>query len=104
MIQDIFKALSDPNRREILQLLGKRTMSAGEIATNFPLAKSTLSSHFNVLKNAGLIIEEKDGTTVYYSLNLSVVEDAMAAFMNIFGVGKPAKKEKRKKDEDKLAK
>jgi ArsR family transcriptional regulator len=96
MIQDIFKALSDPNRRAILQLLGKRTMNAGEIADHFPLAKSTLSSHFNVLKNAGLITEEKNGTTVYYSLKMSVVEDAMAALMNILGTGKTGKTKKGK--------
>ncbi|MBN1188981.1 MAG: winged helix-turn-helix transcriptional regulator [Dehalococcoidales bacterium] len=100
-MQDIFKALSDPNRRAILQLLGKHTMSAGEIASHFYLAKSTLSSHFNVLKNAGLIDEERNGTTIYYSLNLSVVEDAMASFMNVFGVGKTGKE---RKDEDKLEK
>jgi DNA-binding transcriptional ArsR family regulator len=63
-------------------------MSAGEVASNFNLAKSTLSSHFNVLKNAGLIREEKNRTTVYYSLNLSVVEEATAALLELFGTGK----------------
>ena len=87
MLQDVFRALSDPTRRAILQLLGKRTMSAGEIATHFTLVKSTLSSHFNVLKKADLIYEEKSGTTVYYSLNMTVLEEALALFMNVFKTG-----------------
>ena len=101
MIQDVFAALSDPNRRAILHLLGQHTMSAGEIATHFTLAKSTLSSHFNVLKRTGLILEEKNGTTVYYSLNMSVLEEALATFMTMLGTGNRADTGKR--DEDKLA-
>jgi DNA-binding transcriptional ArsR family regulator len=88
MSENIFKALSDPNRREILRLLGKKTMSAGEISTHLSIAKSTLSSHFNVLKKADLIREERDGTTIYYSLNLSVVEEVMATMMGLFNIGK----------------
>lgn len=83
---NIFKALADANRRKILQLLGKKTMSAGEIATHFKIARSTLSSHFNILKKTDLIREEKAGTTIYYSLNLSVVEEITAAVMNLFSV------------------
>jgi DNA-binding transcriptional ArsR family regulator len=86
--ESIFKALSDPNRREILRLLRKHTMSAGEIATHFTLAKSTLSSHFNILKKSGLIQEERNRTTIYYSLNLSVAEEALAAVMDLLGTGK----------------
>ena len=70
----VFQALSDPTRREILRLLRKRAMTAGEIADRFPLARSTLSGHFNILKNAGLIVAEKNGTSILYSLNVSVVE------------------------------
>lgn len=62
-------------------------MSAGEIAGHFTLVKSTLSSHFNVLKKADLIYEEKSGTTVYYSLNMTVLEEALALFMNVFKTG-----------------
>jgi ArsR family transcriptional regulator len=86
MSESIFKALADPNRREILRLLGKRTMSAGEIASHFSIAKSTLSSHFNILKKADLIQEERNGTTIYYSLNMSVIEDVTAAVMNLFNI------------------
>ena len=89
-----FQALSDPTRREILRLLRKREMTAGEIAEKFPLAKSTLSGHFNILKHAGLIVAEKNGTSVVYSLNTSVVEQTLAAVMELFDVGKQTKRGK----------
>lgn len=88
MSESIFRALADPNRREILRLLGKRTMSAGEVASHFTIAKSTLSSHFNILKKADLIQEEREGTTIYYSLNMSVIEEVTAAVMNLFNIEK----------------
>jgi ArsR family transcriptional regulator, arsenate/arsenite/antimonite-responsive transcriptional repressor len=90
----VFQALGDPTRRQILRLLRKREMSAGELAEKFPLAKSTLSGHFSILKNAGLIVAEKNGTTIVYSLNLSVVEQTMSAVMELFDVGKPTKRGK----------
>ncbi len=89
-----FQALSDPTRREILRLLRKRAMTAGEIAERFPLAKSTLSGHFNILKNAGLIVAEKNGTSINYSLNVSVVEQTMAAVMEILDFGRPQRRTK----------
>jgi ArsR family transcriptional regulator, arsenate/arsenite/antimonite-responsive transcriptional repressor len=87
-MNEVFHALSDPTRREILRLLQTSDMTAGEIADRFPLAKSTLSGHFNVLKHAGLIVAEKNGTTVVYSLNVSAVEQALAAMMSLLAVGK----------------
>jgi DNA-binding transcriptional ArsR family regulator len=90
----VFQALGDPTRREILRLLRKREMTAGEIAERFPLARSTLSGHFNILKNAGLIVSEKNGTTIVYSLNVSVIEQTMAAMLDLLDVGKPAKRKK----------
>ncbi len=90
----VFQALGDPTRREILRLLGKRAMTAGEIAEQFPLAKSTLSGHFNILKNAGLIVAERNGTSIAYSLNVSVVEQTIGAVMDLFDVGKPPKRTK----------
>jgi DNA-binding transcriptional ArsR family regulator len=89
-----FQALGDPTRREILRLLRKREMTAGELADKFPLAKSTLSGHFSILKNAGLIVAEKNGTSILYSLNLSVVEQTMAAVMELLDIGKPTKRAK----------
>jgi ArsR family transcriptional regulator, arsenate/arsenite/antimonite-responsive transcriptional repressor len=87
-INDLFRALSDPTRREILRLLQSEDMSAGEIADRFPLARSTLSGHFNVLKQAGLIVTERQGTTIVYSLDTSAFDEAMAAILDLFGVGK----------------
>ena len=87
----VFQALSDPTRREILRLLRARDMSAGEIAGRFPLAKSTLSGHFNVLKYAGLILAERKGTTIVYSLNLSAFEQALTALMELFRAGTDGK-------------
>ena len=86
-MNDAFQALSDPTRRQILRMLRNREMSAGEIAEQFQLAKSTLSGHFNVLKHAGLIIAEKSGTSIVYSLNLSIVEETVATVMELFDVG-----------------
>jgi ArsR family transcriptional regulator len=90
----VFQALGDPTRREILRLLRKREMTAGELAEKFPLAKSTLSGHFNILKHAGLIVAEKNGTSVVYSLNMSVVEQTMTAFLELFDAGKSSKRGK----------
>ena len=89
-----FQALSDPTRREILRLLRKREMTAGEIAEKFPLAKSTLSGHFNILKHAGLVVTEKNGTSVVYSLNVSVIEQTLAAVMELSDVGTHTKRGK----------
>ena len=76
----IFKALADPTRRAVLQLLKARPMSAGEIADHFPTSKSTLSAHFAVLREAGLVGSEKSGKTVTYWLNATVLEEALLAF------------------------
>ncbi len=82
-MNEVFRALSDPTRREILRLLKRRDMTAGELAERFPLAKSTLSGHFNVLRHARLILFERRGTTILYSLNLSAFEEAMAAVLDL---------------------
>jgi ArsR family transcriptional regulator, arsenate/arsenite/antimonite-responsive transcriptional repressor len=96
MSESVYKALADATRRRILKLLGERPMTAGEIAEKFNLAKSTLSGHFMVLKNADLIQEERRGATIVYSLNLSVVDETMAALMDLFKVGKSASMEEPK--------
>ncbi len=90
-MNEVFQALSDPTRREVLRLLRQRDMTAGEIADRFALSRSTLSGHFNVLKHAGLIVAEKNGTSILYSLNVSVVEQALAAMLELLDVGKPPK-------------
>lgn len=80
-MNEVFRALSDPTRREILRLLKRGDLSAGELAERFLLAKSTLSGHFNVLRHAGLIVAERHGTTIQYSLNLSAFEEAMSVVL-----------------------
>lgn len=84
----VYKALSDPTRRKILEMLRERDMTAGEIADQFDLAKPTLSRHFSVLKEADLIQGDKEGTTITYRLHLSVLEEALLALMNTFNISK----------------
>lgn len=74
---ETFKALSDPVRREILQLLKKGKLSAGEIGSHFDMTGATISYHLNVLKKADLVTESKMKNFVYYELNASVVEEIM---------------------------
>jgi DNA-binding transcriptional ArsR family regulator len=90
-VDEVFRALSDPTRRRILKLLRTGDLSAGEIADRFPLAKSTLSGHFNVLKHAGLIVAERKATTIVYSLNVSVFEQTLEAVMEMFHTGEDGK-------------
>ncbi len=81
----VFKALADPTRRHVLELLRKRPMNAGELADHFDVSKPTMSAHFAVLREAGLIASEKHGKSVVYELQLSVLEDAILAFAKAFG-------------------
>lgn len=80
----VFKALSDPTRRRVLQLLHQRPMTAGELADEFDLSKPTMSGHFAVLREAGLVYTERHGTTITYRLKLSVLEDALLSFAQAF--------------------
>lgn len=82
-MSDLFDALAHPVRREILSLLRREPMSAGGLAEHFDIAKPTLSGHFNVLKNAGLVTTERKGTVIIYRLNMSMLEEAVAALMSI---------------------
>ena len=78
---DVFAALSNPVRRDILALLRDGDRTAGEIAAHFRLSKPTLSGHFSVLKEAGLVLTERRGTQILYSLNLSLLEGALLGLM-----------------------
>jgi len=91
-VNGVYKALSDPTRRRILELLRKRDMTAGELADHFDLAKPTLSGHFAVLKEADLIQADKVATTITYRLNVSVLEEALLALMTTFKLGKGVQK------------
>ena len=86
-MNEVFRALADPTRREILRRLRDREMTAGELAACFPLAKSTLSGHFNVLKAADLVRTERRKQAVVYALNASVVEEALASVMSLLHIG-----------------
>lgn len=85
-MSEVYRALADPTRRRILELLRERAMSAGEIAEHFSLAKPTLSGHFAVLRQADLVTSEKTGTTIVYRLNVSVLEEALMALMSAFKI------------------
>lgn len=89
-MSSVFKALSDPTRRRVLQLLRERAMSAGELSDQFDVSKPTMSAHFAVLKEAGLIHAEKAGKSITYHLQLSVLEDALLGFMQSFGTSADA--------------
>ena len=80
----VFKALSDPTRRRVLQLLRRGPKSAGELSDQFDFSKPTMSAHFAVLKEADLVHAEKNGKSVVYHLKLSVLEDALLGFVNGF--------------------
>ena len=82
---EIFKALSDPVRRDILVMLKKGKMSPGEIAGHFNLTNATVSYHLNQLKKADLIVESKYKNFVYYEINLSVFEDIIVWFSQFGG-------------------
>ncbi|MDP8269527.1 MAG: autorepressor SdpR family transcription factor [Candidatus Tenebribacter davisii] len=79
----VFKALSDANRRKIINLLKKKEMTAGEIAENFHISKPTISEHLKILRNADLIGSEKNGQFITYFLNTSVLEDFVSYLINI---------------------
>lgn len=80
---DTFKALSDPTRREILNLLKKKPMYAGEIVQCFQMTGATISHHLMILRQAGLIDEEKHGKYIQYSLNTSVIDDIVQWMMEL---------------------
>ena len=81
----VFKALADPTRRRVLQLLRERPLSAGELSDQFAVSKPTMSAHFSVLQEAGLIEAEKNGRTILYRLKMSVLEDALLGFAGTVG-------------------
>lgn len=84
-LQQTFKALSDPIRREILQLLRERPMAAGEITARFSVSAATISHHLSTLREAGLVLDEKRGRYIYYELNMSVVSEILGWFSALKG-------------------
>jgi len=79
----VFKALNDPTRRKILEILKEKDLSAGEISQGFNISKPSISHHLDLLKQAGLILSEKKGQFVIYSLNTTVLEDVFKWIINL---------------------
>ncbi|MGB9859429.1 MAG: autorepressor SdpR family transcription factor [Moorellaceae bacterium] len=84
-LNNIFRALGDPTRREILRLLAGRDLTAGEIALHFDLAKPTISHHLAVLREAGLVLDERRGQHIIYSLNTTVFQDLWSWILELLG-------------------
>jgi ArsR family transcriptional regulator len=84
-LNQVFKALSDPTRREIIRLLGHGERTAGELAASFDMTKPSMSHHFAVLKEADLVISRREGQQIFYSLNTTVLEDVLARIWDLFG-------------------
>ena len=87
-IQNTLKALSDPSRREILELLKSGRLSAGEIAEKFPVSGAAVSKHLSVLKDADLIRDAREGKFIFYELNTSVLEEVMLWLTGLKGEAK----------------
>jgi DNA-binding transcriptional ArsR family regulator len=85
-VSEVYKALADPTRRRILEMLRDGPMSAGDIADHVAVTKPTLSGHLNVLKAAGLVDVTRQATLMIYRLNTSVLEEALFALMSAFKV------------------
>lgn len=83
-MDSVFKALADPTRREILRLLRGGEMTAGELAARFDVTKPSMTHHFNVLKEAGLIESRKEGQQVIYYLNTTVMQDVLSILWGMF--------------------
>ena len=92
---DTFRALADPTRREILDLLRHGEMTAGALAEKFDMTKPSMSHHFTVLKEADLITSRRDGQHIWYALNTTVVQDVLAWAMRLTGEGKSGGKRKQ---------
>jgi len=87
MKESIFKAMSDPTRRKIIELLKEGPKTAGEIADHFSHAQPTISRHLNVLKNAHLIVDQRQGTFIIYRLNTTILQEWLAWLIEHFGGG-----------------
>lgn len=87
----LFKALSDPTRRKIINMLREKDLTAGEIADAFDISKPSISHHLDLLKQAGIVLAEKEGQYIRYSLNATVFEDMLSWVLDITGTKKDTK-------------
>lgn len=88
-VNSAFKAIADPARREILRLLRQGEMTAGDLARHFDMSKPTMSHHFAVLADADLITRRRDGQTIWYGLNTTVLQDVLAWMLDLTNERKP---------------
>lgn len=86
-LNDTFKALSDPTRRQILHLLQQGDLTAGEIAGHFNISKPSISHHLQILKQAGLVLDRRQGQNIYYSLNTTVFQEVLGWLASIMHSG-----------------
>lgn len=87
-MSDVFKALGDPNRRRILEMLSEEgDLSAGDIASRFEISGPSVSHHLSILKKAGLVLDTRQGQTIMYSINTTVFQEGIKWLYNIFGEG-----------------
>jgi DNA-binding transcriptional ArsR family regulator len=85
MNESVFKAMSDKTRRKIIELLKEGPKTAGEISDNFSSAQPTISRHLNILKNANLVIDQREGTFIIYRLNTTIIQEWLAWLLEHFG-------------------
>ena len=93
-MNEILKALAHPTRRKVLAMLKRGPLASGEIAEAFDVAWPTMTTHLNALRAAGLVTAERNGTSIRYRLNASVMEETAAALLDLAGAGR---KQERKK-------
>ena len=87
MNESVFKAMSDATRRKIIELLKEGPKTAGEIADHFTHAQPTISRHLTVLKNANLVVDQREGTFIIYRLNTTILQEWLAWLLEHFGGG-----------------
>ncbi|WP_249900746.1 autorepressor SdpR family transcription factor [Paenibacillus sp. PK3_47] len=87
-MNESFKALADPTRRQIIKLLREKDRTAGEIAEYFQMSKPSISHHLSALKHAGLVQDERKGQFILYSLDTTVLEEVLGWFLELTGTGK----------------
>ncbi|MDD3223958.1 MAG: autorepressor SdpR family transcription factor [Clostridium sp.] len=92
-----FKALADPTRRKIILLLKENDLTAGEIAEHFNMTKPSISHHLNTLKQASLVIDERKGQNIYYSLNTTVLQEVVNWFFNTANINEGGTKDEKNK-------
>lgn len=92
-MNESFKALADPTRRQIIRLLREKDRTAGEIADYFQMTKPSISHHLSALKHAGLVQDERKGQFIVYSLDTTVLEEVLGWFLELTGAGKNSEAE-----------